>query len=107
MSFTLLLVFACMLNTSALHVETYKKAVCMVEVGLCALLCALVFGLEYSFCCVFSKSEFHDILQEAISKATTLEEVERLNQLLKAGQIPGKAPPPQTNGNAQVEGVLR
>ena len=42
-------------------------------------------------------------IREAISKATTLEEVERLNQLLKEGQIPGNAPPLLTNGNAQVE----
>ena len=33
------------------------------------------------------------MLQEAIAKATTLEEVERLNQMLKLGQIPGKAVP--------------
>ena len=52
-----------------------------------------------------ARARQHDMtaIREAISKATTLEEVERLNQLLKAGQIPGNAPPQQTNGNAQVE----
>jgi len=29
-------------------------------------------------------------IREAISKATTLEEVERLNKMLQAGQIPGQ-----------------
>jgi hypothetical protein len=48
------------------------------------------------------------LFQEAIAKATTLEEVERLNQLLKAGQIPGKTVPPtqQANGNGNTEGKL-
>jgi hypothetical protein len=31
-------------------------------------------------------------IREAISKATSLEEVERLNRLLQAGQIPGRVP---------------
>jgi hypothetical protein len=31
-------------------------------------------------------------IREAISKATSLEEVERLNRLLQAGQIPGRIP---------------
>lgn len=44
-------------------------------------------------------------IREAIAKATTLEEVERLNQMLKSGQIPGKvaAPSQQTNGHDQQE----
>lgn len=29
-------------------------------------------------------------MREAISKASSLEEIERLNRLLQAGQIPGK-----------------
>ncbi|XP_049830228.1 U2 small nuclear ribonucleoprotein A'-like [Schistocerca gregaria] len=33
-------------------------------------------------------------IREAISKASSLEEVERLNRLLQAGQIPGRAHPP-------------
>ena len=34
-------------------------------------------------------------IKAAIAKATTLEEIERLNQMLRTGQIPGEAPKPQ------------
>jgi U2 small nuclear ribonucleoprotein A' len=37
-------------------------------------------------------------IREAISKATSLEEVERLNRLLQAGQIPGRMQTGAQNG---------
>ena len=41
-------------------------------------------------------------VQQAISRATTLEEVERLNQMLRSGQIPSSKPsqPPESAGKA-------
>ena len=41
-------------------------------------------------------------IREAVANATTLEEVERLNQMLKAGIVPGKAAP--TKNGASKDG---
>lgn len=43
-------------------------------------------------------------IREAVANASTLEEVERLNQMLRAGVVPGKATKsPSKNGNANGE----
>lgn len=42
------------------------------------------------------------VLQEAIAGARSLEEVQLLEAMLKAGQIPGQLPPP-TRGGQVVE----
>lgn len=44
-------------------------------------------------------------IREAVANASTLEEVERLNQMLRAGIVPVKAPAKngKTNGNLKCE----
>ncbi|KAL0279424.1 UNVERIFIED_CONTAM: hypothetical protein PYX00_000988 [Menopon gallinae] len=42
-------------------------------------------------------------IREAISKATTLEEVEKLNRMLQSGQIPGKKQPEEQQQQEQGE----
>lgn len=46
-------------------------------------------------------------IREAVANASTLEEVERLNQMLRAGIVPGKAPAKngKTNGNLKSESL--
>ena len=38
-------------------------------------------------------------IKNAIAKATTLEEIERLNHMLRTGSIPGENGAPAKNGN--------
>lgn len=46
-------------------------------------------------------------IREAVANASTLEEVERLNQLLRAGVVPGKATQGSSkNGNANGKSFL-
>ena len=41
-------------------------------------------------------------IREAINKASSLEEVERLNRLLQSGQIPGRSSRPSSKGEYQL-----
>ena len=46
-------------------------------------------------------------IREAVANASTLEEVERLNQMLRAGVVPGKATQASSkNGNGKVTSSL-
>ena len=62
---------------------------------------------EFSLLIAITKAFSHLIryvLQEAITKATSLEEVQRLEQMLKKGQVPGKeAGRHEQNGTEEVE----
>lgn len=43
-------------------------------------------------------------IREAVANASTLEEVERLNQMLRAGIVPGKATPAGGTKNGKSNG---
>ncbi len=53
------------------------------------------------FCVGGASAEEARAIREAVANASTLEEVERLNQMLRAGVVPGKATQGSSkNGNA-------
>lgn len=73
--------------------------------------CSFAYGNITSFRVVIGgpSAEEARAIREAVANASTLEEVERLNQMLRAGIVPGKAPAKngKTNGKIKFEMLLK